>query len=181
MRSVFLLVIVMLSAAAVSAEDCRIGTYRLRSGKHIVITPSIEDTLRYRLFDGRGGRLYPKNATELYSGAGWAAQEPVVATAKFTACKQLEFHSKDGPSGIARRVVVPKQAGHFTSGGVDLTGSVSAPGAANRSLVGPFGSEEGKAPFWTRCVRDAFVQSGPALGIWNLCGEAPPRGIHKRG
>jgi pimeloyl-ACP methyl ester carboxylesterase len=176
-RSLFLLAVVILSANAIAAEDCRVGTYRLPSREHIVITRSAEDTLRYRLFDGRSGRLYPKNATELYSGPGWAAQEPVIATAKFTACTQLEFHLKDGPSGIARRVLLPKQEAHFMSGGVDLYGELYRPlvGKPRALVVLIFGSGSDSATAYNY-LQHMLPLHGIATFVYDKRGTGPSGG-----
>src|SRR5688500_17445418 len=91
-----------------AAEDpphaCYSGAYRL-GNDYIVISPSDEGALRYRVPDGRSGRLYPDDDRHFHGGPGWASREPRIADAVFDGCpgKRLGFRLKGGPSGVARR------------------------------------------------------------------------------
>ena len=73
---------------------------------YIVISPSDEGALRYRVPDGRSGRLYPDDDRHFHGGPGWASREPRIAEGVFDGCpgKRLEFRLKDGPSGVAQRI-----------------------------------------------------------------------------
>ena len=129
------------SRAETAAQPCEIGAYRMASGEYLVITPS-DELLRYRLLDGRSGRLYRKSSTEFFSGPGWASKEPVIATAKFAGCKQVEFHLRGGPNGVAQRVAISKTPARFVSDGNSLYGELYLPpnGKPRALVVGVYGS-----------------------------------------
>lgn len=130
-----LLGVIAASASALAAstegdaDKAYTGAYRLESGQTIIITPSDEATLRYRLEDGRTGRLYPRSRNEYYSGEGWAEREPVIATVSFEPGPQgaLEFKYRNQPTMMARRLELPRQAGRFASLSHELYGELYLP------------------------------------------------------
>ncbi len=159
--STFLLGTVALVAATVplaaSAEPastppnaCYSGAYRL-GGDYVVIAPSDEGALRYRVTDGRSGRLYPDDPADsnrhFHGGPGWASREPRIAEAVFDGClgQRVEFRLKDGPSGIAQRIPVTKTATTFASIGNTLYGELFAPEKPQALVVLVYGSGQGSA------------------------------------
>lgn len=155
--SVFLCAVSLLGAAAVPvvarASDetpphaCYSGAYRFADGGYVVISPSDEGTLRYRVADGRTGLLYPDDDKHFHGGPGWAAREPRIVEAAFDECsgQRLQFRLKDGPSGVARRVPVTKKTGTFSSIGNTLYGELFAPEKPQALVVLVFGSGQDSA------------------------------------
>lgn len=128
-------------------QACYSGAYRFANGGFVVISPSSEGALRYRVTDGRTGRLYPSDDKHFDGGPGWAAREPRIAEAAFDGCSsdRLQFRLKDGPSGVARRVPVTKQGGTFSSIGNTLYGELFAPEKPKALVVLVFGSGQDSA------------------------------------
>jgi uncharacterized protein len=130
-------------APAEPPNACHSGAYKFeRGGDYIVISPSDEGALRYRLHDGRSGRLYPDDDRHFHGGPGWAAREPRIAEATFDGCpgKRLEFRLKDGPSGFAQRFAVTKTPASFSSIGNTLYGELYAPPNPQALVVLVYGS-----------------------------------------
>jgi uncharacterized protein len=127
---------------------CYSGAYKFdRGNDYIVISPSDEGALRYRLADGRSGRLYPDDDRHFHGGPGWASREPRIAEGVFDGCpgKRLEFHLKDGPSGVAQRMSVTKTPGSFSSIGNMLYGELYAPPKPRALVVLVYGSGQDSA------------------------------------
>jgi hypothetical protein len=126
---------------------CYSGAYQLPSGEHIVISPSDEGALRYRVPDGRSGRIYPEDDRHFYGGPGWASREPRVSSAVFEGCpgQRLEFRLEDGPSGTAQRVPVKKTPTTFSSIGNTLYGELFTPEKPQALVVLVFGSGQDSA------------------------------------
>ena len=88
--------VALVLAAAVSVEAraeaetppqaCYSGAYRFADGGFVVISPSDEGALRYRVSDGRIGKLYPDDDKHFHGGPGWASREPRIADAAFDGC-----------------------------------------------------------------------------------------------
>jgi pimeloyl-ACP methyl ester carboxylesterase len=111
-------------------QACHSGAYRFANGSYVVISPSDEGALRYRVTDGRTGRLYPDDDKKHFSGGpGWASRTPRIAEAVFDECpgERLQFRLKDGPAGGARRVAVTRKTGTFSSIGNTLYGELFTP------------------------------------------------------
>jgi pimeloyl-ACP methyl ester carboxylesterase len=135
-------------APAEPPNACYSGAYKFeRGGDYVVISPSDEGALRYRLHDGRSGRLYPDDDRHFHGGPGWASREPRVAEAVFDGCpgKRLEFRLEEGPSGVAQRIVVTKTPASFTSIGNTLYGELYAPPDPKALVVLVFGSGQDSA------------------------------------
>ena len=152
---------VALVAAAISAATladtpvepphaCYSGAYRFSGGGYIVISPSDEGALRYRLHDGRSGRLYPDDDRHFHGGPDWSSREPRIAEAVFDECpgKRLEFRHKDGPSGVAQRVATTRTPATFSSLGNTLHGELFAPAKPQALVVLVFGSGNDSAITW---------------------------------
>lgn len=57
--------------------DCdAVGAYRAADGQILVLSPATGRTLRFRLADGRTGRLYRRAYDAYAGGPGWAAARP---------------------------------------------------------------------------------------------------------
>jgi uncharacterized protein len=127
---------------------CYSGAYKFeRGGDYVVISPSDEGALRYRLHDGRSGRLYPDDERHFHGGPGWASREPRIAEAVFDGCpgQRLEFRLEDGPSGVAQRMQVTKTPASFTSIGNTLYGELYAPPKPQALVVLVYGSGQDSA------------------------------------
>src|SRR5690606_270935 len=86
---------------------CHSGAWRSGDGTTFVLTPTSDGGMRYRLVDGRSGRLstQPGNA-EATAFEGWRDDGPVAARATFGECgaDELAFSLEGGPEGTARRL-----------------------------------------------------------------------------
>jgi uncharacterized protein len=129
---------------------CYSGAYRFSNGGYIIISPSDEGSLRYRLTDGRSGRIYPDNDRNFHGGPGWASREPRVAEAVFDGCpgKRLEFRLKGGPSGVAQRVAMTRTPATFSSLGNTLYGELFSPSKPQALVVLVYGSGNDSAVTW---------------------------------
>lgn len=135
-------------APAEPPNACYSGAYKFdRGNDYIVISPSDEGALRYRLPDGRSGRLYPDDDRHFHGGPGWASREPRIAEGVFDGCpgKRLEFRLKDGPSGVAQRMSVTKTPASFSSIGNTLYGELYAPPKPKALVVLVYGSGQDSA------------------------------------
>ncbi len=129
---------------------CHSGAYRFSGGGYLIISPSDEGSLRYRLSDGRSGRLYPDDDGKFHGGPGWASREPRIAEAVFDGCagKRLEFRLKGGPSGVAQRGATTRTPASFSSLGNTLYGELFSPAKPQALVVLVFGSGNDSAVTW---------------------------------
>jgi uncharacterized protein len=166
--------------ARAAAEDpphaCYSGAYKL-GNDYIVITPSDEGALRYRLPDGRSGRLYPDDDRHFHGGPGWASREPRVAEAVFDGCpgKGIEFRLKDGPSGVAQRVPVTRTQTTFASIGNTLYGELFAPEKPQALVVLVFGSGQDSAVAYSY-VQHLLTYYGIAAFVYDKRGTGKSTG-----
>jgi alpha-beta hydrolase superfamily lysophospholipase len=174
--SAFLFGTVALVAAELPPHACYAGAYRL-GDDYIVITPSDEGALRYRVPDGRSGRLYPDDDRHFHGGPGWASREPRVAEAVFDGCpgKRIEFRLKDGPSGIAQRVPVTRTPTTFSSIGNTLYGELFAPEKPQALVVLVFGSGQDSAVAYTY-VQHLLSYYGIAAFVYDKRGTGKSTG-----
>ena len=128
-------------------QACYSGAYRFADGGFVVVSPSDEGALRYRVTDGRIGKLYPDDDKHFHGGPGWASREPRIAEAAFDGCpgERLQFRLKDGPSGVAHRVPVTKKTGTFSSIGNTLYGELFTPAKPQALVVLVYGSGQDSA------------------------------------
>jgi alpha-beta hydrolase superfamily lysophospholipase len=166
-----------LGTVALAATTCYPGVYRLPGGDSIIISPSDEGALRYRVSDGRSGRLYPDDDKHFHGGPGWASREPRIADAAFDECpgERLEFHLKDGPAGVARRVPVTKKAGTFSSIGNTLYGELFAPQNPKALVVLVFGSGQDSAVTYNY-VQHLLPTYGIAVFVYDKRGTGKSNG-----
>ena len=139
--------VVARAEAETPLQACYSGAYRFADGGFVVISPSDEGALRYRMSDGRIGRVYPDDDKHFHGGPGWASREPRIADAAFDGCSsdRLQFKLRDGPSGVATRVQVTRKTGTFSSIGNTLYGELFAPAKPQALVVLVFGSGQDSA------------------------------------
>jgi alpha-beta hydrolase superfamily lysophospholipase len=168
-----------------AAEDpphaCYSGAYRL-GDDYIVISPSDEGALRYRMPDGRSGRLYPDdpNRSEgrrFHGGPGWASREPRIAEAVFEGCpgKRMQFRLEHGPSGVAQRVPVTRTPTTFSSLGNTLYGELFAPEKPQALVVLVFGSGQDSAVAFNY-VQHLLTYHGIAAFVYDKRGTGKSNG-----
>jgi alpha-beta hydrolase superfamily lysophospholipase len=168
--------VVVRAAAEDPSHACYSGAYRL-GDDYILITPSDEGALRYRVPDGRSGRLYPDDDRHFHGGPGWASREPRIAEAVFDACpgKRIEFRLKDGPSGIAQRVPVTRTPTTFSSIGNTLYGELFAPEKPQALVVMVFGAGQDSAVAYTY-VQHLLSYYGIAAFVYDKRGTGKSTG-----
>jgi alpha-beta hydrolase superfamily lysophospholipase len=163
-----------------AAEDpphaCYSGAYRL-GNDYVLISRSDEGALRYRVPDGRSGRLYPDDDRHFHGGPGWASRAPRIAEAVFDGCpgKRIEFRLKDGPSGIAQRVAVARTPTTFSSIGNTLYGELFAPEKPQALVVLVFGSGQDSAIAYTY-VQHLLSYYGIAAFVYDKRGTGKSTG-----
>lgn len=118
-------------AQAATTSTCHSGAFRLEDGRTLVVSPSLKDTLRYRIIDGSTGRLFPQPGGGYAAGPGWDSPPPPVAATLTGPCASdtLSF-SQLKRSQSARRVPVLITDTVFKSGGLTLRGRLVAPAGA---------------------------------------------------
>jgi pimeloyl-ACP methyl ester carboxylesterase len=172
-------VLVTTPAASTEAPPhaCYSGAYKLSSGDYIIISPSDEGALRYRVPDGRSGRLYPDADRHFHGGPGWASREPRIAEAVFDECpgKRLEFRLKGGPSGVAQRVPVTRTPTTFSSIGNTLYGELYAPEKPQALVVLVYGSGQDSAVTWNY-VQHLLPLYGIAAFVYDKRGTGKSNG-----
>src|SRR5947207_12922518 len=105
-------------AAADTTKDCRIGSYRLSSGRTVDIAASDGDTLRWLTFSGERGQLHPQKDGRWASTYGWT-DRPDGKTVSFSSCDKGEivFEKESG-----KRIDFDVRETRFESNGVTLVG-----------------------------------------------------------
>jgi pimeloyl-ACP methyl ester carboxylesterase len=112
---------------AAETEDCRIGSYRLKDGSLVDISPATGEALRWRRFDGTTGALRSSSAGQWLSTYGWTDRADGKRVS-FPNCGDGEiyfdgvpgqriafevtettFHSRD--TALAGRLVMPNGSG----------------------------------------------------------------------
>lgn len=125
----FLLIALPSLAMADPAPDCHVGSYQLADGSRVDIAPSVEDTLRWRRFDGTTGALHPAADGGWKGTSGWTGREDGIAV-RFPDCDDVDF------SGVAgKRIVFDVKDVTFTSHGVTLAGRLVMPVGLGRVPV----------------------------------------------
>lgn len=111
------------AASATGAQDCHVGSYRLRDGRAIDIAPSEGNTLRWRLFTGETGQLHPQKDGNWTSTYGWT-NRPDGTAVSFSDCAkgEISFGKQSG-----KRIAFDTSETSFMSGGVKLMGRLVMP------------------------------------------------------
>ncbi len=115
--------LVTVAASAASANDCRIGSYRLKDGTMVDISASEGDTLRWQRFTGETGRLRPQANGIWSSTYGWTGR-PDGKTVSFSDCDRGEILFGQEPG---KRIAFDVHDTTFESHGVNLVGRLVLP------------------------------------------------------
>lgn len=111
---------------------CQSGAWRTDRGELLSITP-VEGGLRYRMFDGRTGRLDTGGKApddELSAREGWREEGPTVVRVAFEPCPagRLAFRLESGRhAGGADRLPLDIRDTRFASGELELRGRLVLP------------------------------------------------------
>ena len=105
---------------------CHIGAYRLSDGRVIDVAPANEGDLRWRLQDGRTGRLVA--AEGWASRVGWTDRADA-HTVRFGGCEhgRLTFATGDGETFEGAKLDLVERETMFTSGDLELYGRLVLP------------------------------------------------------
>jgi len=142
---------------------CQAGAYRLDDGELLALTPSDGDTLRYRLFSGRSGRLHPDGAGRFVSGDGWSVREPVTLVVTLANCGEgrITLDPLHGEPVVGRRLPLRESEVAFEGRGVRLHGKLVLPEGEPRAIaVLGHGSED-----WAATAFYAWQYLLPPAGI----------------
>lgn len=125
------------SAAAAEAPDCRVGAYALADGRKVVIAPSDAPNLRYRLLDGRSGKLFPAATGGFEGGEGWSAREPVSLRVSFGSCGDggIRFRKAGEAAHAGKKVPLRVAPVGFESRGEQLYGELVLPAQASPKAI----------------------------------------------
>jgi uncharacterized protein len=113
----------VMEAHASEADDCRIGSYRLKDGSLVDIAPASSDTLRWRRLDGATGALRSAANEEWRSSYGWT-DRPDGKRISFPDCSAGEIDF-DGVRG--ERIAFDVRDTSFRSHGTALAGRLVMP------------------------------------------------------
>src|SRR5581483_6950154 len=121
--SIFLVASLSGPACAASDKDCHIGSYRLNDGSTVDVAPSVDDTLRWRLFSGETGQLHPQANGTWASTYGWTDRADS-RTISFADCNRGEilFGAVSG-----KRIAFDVRDTTFEGRGVKLVGRLVLP------------------------------------------------------
>ncbi|RPD83662.1 alpha/beta hydrolase [Luteimonas sp. 100069] len=113
------------------ALACQAGAWVTADGTVVSLLP-VDDGLRWRLLDGRGGKFQVQDGAPddaLQSREGRRLAGPVVATASFAPCDEARMRIQlgDGPAEDATRLPLVQRETRFTSDGVGLQGRLVLP------------------------------------------------------
>lgn len=136
------------TAHAAAGEACHEGAYRLLDGRTMVLAPSPDGGLRYRLSDGATGRLYKKTTNKGGADHRWSSREAPVAAGVEGACGAGELSFIQGPKQWpATRVIFDVSNTTFRSGSHRLRGRLVAPAGSDKVplIVYVHGSEASSA------------------------------------
>jgi dienelactone hydrolase len=157
-------------AAGTPAEafNCHAGAWRMEGGGLLAIT-QVSGGLRYRMLDGRTGRLETAGkglGDELSAREGWREEGPVVAHARFEPCPagRMAFHLQPAEVGAtASRLPLESRDTRFRSGELELRGRLVMPSGAKGPVplaVLVHGSED-----YSAVDHQALQFMLPALGV----------------
>lgn len=118
-------------AAGDPTKDCHIGSYHLNDGTTVDIAPSVDNTLRWRMFTGETGQLHPQANGTWTSTYGWT-ERPDGKIVSFSDCGagQITFGKESG-----RRIVLDVRNVTFESNGAKLVGRLVLPTGSEKVPV----------------------------------------------
>lgn len=109
--------------AADANADCHVAAYRLADGSTVDIAPEGSGALRWRMLDGRVGRLAPGSGGTWTSTRGWTKEvDGIIASFGDCAAGRISFAAIDG-----RAITFDVTETTFSSGGVTLMGRLVLP------------------------------------------------------
>ncbi|SKA38335.1 hypothetical protein SAMN04488128_104411 [Chitinophaga eiseniae] len=89
-------------------SNCRNGAYAMSDGSQLIISPSMDNDLRYRRLDGTTGRLYLQADSTYLSGPGWANAKDPNIFARFSGCAEAALvFRQDGKTLTGKRIPLP--------------------------------------------------------------------------
>ena len=113
--------ILSIAPAADTARDCRVGAYRLEDRSLVVIDPTVDNTLRWRRFDGTTGALHRSPDGAWKSTRGWTGRaDGITATFRDCAVGDITFGAMSG-----HRIDFDVTETIFDGAGVKLAGGSS--------------------------------------------------------
>jgi uncharacterized protein len=137
LRSIIVVTIASLFSISVNAAPsptpatsaCYVGAYELSDGMQLILTPSEDADLRYRLLDGRSGRLGATGVTEFHAVPGWSERKPPPVHVTFPNCSAgtLTWQWGNAAPLSAKRVPQVVIPARFASGDVQLYGELHLP------------------------------------------------------
>ena len=119
-------------ALAGQAKDCHVGTYRFADDSFVDIAPRDDETLRWRLFDGRTGVLHPGSDGVWNSTLGWTKKPDGISAMFADDCGTGDVHF-NGQTG--RRIQFDVTDTTFISHGVKLVGRLVMPAGTSKVPV----------------------------------------------
>jgi hypothetical protein len=174
----FLRVLLLLSSvpqAAGLTKDCHIGSYRLDDDRTVDIAASNGDALRWRMFTGETGQLYPQKNGTWASTYGWT-DRPDGKIVSFSGCAEggITFEKEPG-----RRIVFDVRDTTFDSSGVKLVARLIMPKSSEKVpvVVLVHGSERTRPATLLRCSgcfrrmgleRSSMTSGAPAFLAANI-------------
>ncbi|MDH4047393.1 MAG: alpha/beta fold hydrolase [Gammaproteobacteria bacterium] len=108
--NLFLMLLFLAGCATHEPPVGLLGAYAFEDGRTVSIRRSVDDTLRYRVFDsGDSGRLYPTEDGNFVSGAGFSQRDPVEVSVRFVTndqgvADQLKWSRRDTTALTANRI-----------------------------------------------------------------------------
>ncbi len=131
-KPILILCLLLAGCAATEPPKALLGAYRLVDGRTLSIRRSLDETLRYRIFEsGKSGRLYPESEGLFVSGPGFSEREPVEIEVRFddvesNNAQSLEWRSMDSAPQTAHRIGAEREA-YFESAGTRLFARLHLP------------------------------------------------------
>ncbi len=184
MKSKLILALCLCLAGCASTEPPKalLGAYRLDDGKTVSIRRSVDDTLRYRIYEtGKSGRLYPQSENVFVSGPGFSGREPVEIEVSFGdfergSASSLEWRSGDAHPLTAQRIGTEREA-YFESGGARLFSRLHLPDTPPPypAIVLVHGSGDSPGTEWFY-NSDFFVANGFAALTYDKRGSGRSEG-----
>lgn len=159
-----------------------LGAYAFEDGRTVSIRRSVDDTLRYRVFEsGDSGRLYPSEDGSFVSGPGFSQRDPVDVSVRFVTddqgvADQLKWSRRGAPEITANRIGREEHV-WIDSDGAKLYGRLHLPDGkppyAAVALVQGSGNDPGTEWLYNG---DFFVASGFAVLVYDKRGSGQSEG-----
>lgn len=180
--NLFLMLLCLAGCATHEPPVGLLGAYALEDGRTVSIRRSVDDTLRYRVFEsGDSGRLYPSEDGSFISGPGFSQRDPVEVSVRFVTdnqgvARQLKWSRRDTPELTANRIGREEHV-WINSDGARLHGRLHLPDGnppyAAVALVHGSGDDPGSEWFYNG---DFFVANGFAVLAYDKRGSGQSEG-----